>query len=110
MKQAYSAILAAFAAFGSLKHASHHLTLLLVVTFGIYVYRDLYPLGTFDKSPMDLSEGDLLWPMISVLGVTGIVIPLFTPRTYTPFDPEVSCFDRLRACSVADSRTYSFRR
>ncbi|KAF7966730.1 hypothetical protein HWV62_37249 [Athelia sp. TMB] len=85
---AYATILAAFAALGFLKHASHHLTFLLVVTFGIYAYRDIYPLGTFDKSPVDLSEGDLLWPMICVLGVTGIVIPLFTPRTYTPFDPE----------------------
>ena len=95
MTQAYAAIIAAFAAFGSLKHASHHLTLLLVVTFSIYVYRDIYPLGTFNKSPMDLSEGDLLWPMICVLGVTGTVMPLFTPRTYTPFDSEVNYFDRL---------------
>ncbi|KAF7972222.1 hypothetical protein HWV62_18618 [Athelia sp. TMB] len=85
---AYATILAAFAALGFLKHASHHLTFLLVVTFGIYAYRDIYPLGTFDKSPVDLSDGDLLWPMICILGVTGVVIPLFTPRAYTPFDPE----------------------
>ncbi|KAF7967145.1 hypothetical protein HWV62_35674 [Athelia sp. TMB] len=85
---AYATILAAFAALGFLKRASHHLTFLLVVTFGIYAYRDIYPLGTFDKSPVDLSDGDLLWPMICILGVTGVVIPLFTPRAYTPFDPE----------------------
>ena len=110
MTQAYTVVLAAVAALRTLKHVSHHLTFLLAVTFGIYVYRDIYPLGTFDKSPMDLSEGDLLWPMICVLGITGIVIPLFTPRTYTPFDPEASYFDRFRVCSVADLKAYSSRR
>ncbi|KAF7978930.1 hypothetical protein HWV62_44135 [Athelia sp. TMB] len=87
---AYTGVLAAFAAFGPLNYASHHLTLLLAVTFGIYIYRDVYPLGTFDKLPMDLSEGNLLWPMICLLGVTGVVIPLVTPRTYTPFDPDTA--------------------
>ncbi|KAF7967573.1 hypothetical protein HWV62_33777, partial [Athelia sp. TMB] len=84
----YAVILAAFATFGPSKHASYHLTLLLVTTFGIYAYRNIYPLGTFDKSPLDLSEGVLLWPMIFVLGATGILVPLCTPRAYTPVDPE----------------------
>ncbi|KAF7976802.1 hypothetical protein HWV62_5660 [Athelia sp. TMB] len=84
----YAVVLAAFATFGPSKHVSYHLTFLLVTTFGIYAYRDIYPLGTFDKSPLDLSEGALLWPMICVLGATGILVPLCTPRAYTPVDPE----------------------
>ncbi len=74
-----------------------NLILLLLVTFGVYAYRDLYPLCTYTLSPVDLPATfikenavlvDLLWAKIAVLFVTAIVIPLFMPRTYIPVDPK----------------------
>ncbi|KZP10469.1 hypothetical protein FIBSPDRAFT_801212, partial [Athelia psychrophila] len=85
---AYATVLGTFSTFGASKLASYHLTLLLLVTFGIYAYRDIFPLAQYDKQPMDLSEGKLLWPTICVLGVTGILVTLLTPRKYIPIDPE----------------------
>ncbi|KAJ8703097.1 hypothetical protein PTI98_001750 [Pleurotus ostreatus] len=74
-----------------------NLILLLLVTFGVYTYRDLYPLCTYTLSPVDLPAGfikenavlvNLLWAKIAVLFVTAIVIPLIMPRTYIPVDPK----------------------
>ncbi|KDQ30408.1 hypothetical protein PLEOSDRAFT_1053612 [Pleurotus ostreatus PC15] len=74
-----------------------NLILLLLVTFGVYTYRDLYPLCTYTLSPVDLPAGfikenavlvNLLWTKIAVLFVTAIVIPLIMPRTYIPVDPK----------------------
>lgn len=72
------------------KAASTHLIILLFVTFGVYVYRDVFPLTTFTKNPVDLSEGPLLWSKIFILGLTSVVIPLVTPRSYIPVDSDVS--------------------
>lgn len=90
LKQLYASFLATLSAFRYSKHAAYHLTALLLATFAIYVYRDIYPLRTYNQDPADLSEGKLLWPMICALGITAIVIPLFTPRAYSPVDPEVN--------------------
>ncbi|KAK0480768.1 hypothetical protein IW261DRAFT_1474488 [Armillaria novae-zelandiae] len=67
--------------------AIRHLNAVLVVTAGVYVYRDLAPLATFTNVPRDISEGWVLWAKIAVLLFTGIVVPLFVPREYTPVDP-----------------------
>lgn len=53
----------------------------------IYVYRDLVPLASFTKLPLDLKEGWLLWAKIAALGFVSIVVPLFIPREYIPVDP-----------------------
>ncbi|KAL0950640.1 hypothetical protein HGRIS_007428 [Hohenbuehelia grisea] len=71
-----------------------HLNLILLVAFGVYAYRDLYPLATFSLRPRDLPPKHanmplvvpLLWAHIAVLGVTAVVLPLCQPRTYVPFD------------------------
>ncbi|KAF5377185.1 hypothetical protein D9615_006331 [Tricholomella constricta] len=65
---------------------SKHINVLLLSTFGVYFYRDLFPLATFTRSPLDIAEGQILWTKISVLAVTSIAIPLLVPRQYTPVD------------------------
>lgn len=66
-----------------------HLNVLLGATFAVYVYRDLFPLATFAKPPLDIQEGWILWAKVVVLGMTGVLIPLMVPRQYVPIDPKV---------------------
>ncbi|KAI0068098.1 P-loop containing nucleoside triphosphate hydrolase protein [Artomyces pyxidatus] len=70
--------------------ATRHLNMLMLVTFGIYMYRDLWPLATFTLSPEDELEGPLLWAKIAILSVAAVIIPLTVPRQYIPFDPKAS--------------------
>ncbi|KAG9012453.1 hypothetical protein FRB94_006069 [Tulasnella sp. JGI-2019a] len=67
--------------------ASTHLTLLLLVAFGLFVYRDVFPLAALGKVPQDGADGWITWLRIGLLGVAGVVIPLITPRRYDPVDP-----------------------
>lgn len=68
---------------------SFHLSTLLLGTFSIYAYRDIWPLLTFTLSPADAHEGALLWVKIGLLAFTAIVVPLLVPRQYIPIDPKV---------------------
>ncbi|KAH7904044.1 hypothetical protein BJ138DRAFT_38559 [Hygrophoropsis aurantiaca] len=69
------------------KPASTHLSILLLAVFAIFVSRDLFPLATFTTQPEDIGEGWLLWAKIIILAIVSVVLPLVTPRQYTPFDP-----------------------
>ncbi|KAF8883986.1 P-loop containing nucleoside triphosphate hydrolase protein [Infundibulicybe gibba] len=69
---------------GSLSLTPEHL---LTITFGVYCYRDLFPLATFTRSPLDLKEGWIIWAKIFILTATAVVIPLVVPREYVPVDP-----------------------
>ncbi|KAJ6479091.1 hypothetical protein C8R45DRAFT_933872 [Mycena sanguinolenta] len=64
-----------------------HVNCILFLLFCVYVCRDFVPLLTFTGVPVDLDEGRRLWAKIAFLFVTGIIIPLFTPRQYIPVDP-----------------------
>ncbi|KAL0957019.1 hypothetical protein HGRIS_003120 [Hohenbuehelia grisea] len=72
----------------------HHLGFILLVAFGVYAHRDLYPLTTFNLRPRDLPSkhatvpyaAPLLWAHIAVLGLTALVLPLCEPREYVPAD------------------------
>jgi len=68
---------------------SKHLNILLLLTSGVYFYRDLFPLATYTRSPLDISEGWTMWTKIIVLVATSIAIPLLVPRQYVPVDPKV---------------------
>ena len=59
----------------------------LLFTSGVFFYRDLWPLATFNLDPMDALEGKMIWIKVSILLFVGVVIPLVIPRVYTPFDP-----------------------
>jgi hypothetical protein len=66
-------------------------TITLLSVLAVYAHRDLYPLATYTKQPADKEEGQILYVKLAVLCLTAVVIPLFTPRIYTPVDPKV-CF------------------
>ena len=68
---------------------SFHLSSLLLGTFSVYAYRDIWPLLTFTLSPADAYEGVLLWIKIGLLAFAAIVVPLLVPRQYIPIDPKV---------------------
>ena len=63
--------------------------LVLLSVFGVYIYRDIWPLATFTKEPKDLHEGYILWIKLSIITLTAVIIPLFIPRQYVPVDPKV---------------------
>ena len=72
------------------KTLTSHLSFVLLVAAGVYVYRDILPLFVKSWSPIDASEGIFLWAKLSVLLIATAVIPLLVPRRYVPYDPSVS--------------------
>ncbi|TDL23375.1 hypothetical protein BD410DRAFT_820769 [Rickenella mellea] len=69
-------------------HADRHLATVLLITFGVFAYRNVWPLMTFTERPLDCTGGWLLWIKLAILGIVAIVIPLLTPRVYVPLDPK----------------------
>ncbi|KZV76922.1 P-loop containing nucleoside triphosphate hydrolase protein [Peniophora sp. CONT] len=63
------------------------LTVILLTTFCVYAYRDLWPLMTFTLEPLDEDDGKLLWAKIALLAYSGVIIPITIPRAYEPYDP-----------------------
>ncbi|KAI0260098.1 P-loop containing nucleoside triphosphate hydrolase protein [Gloeopeniophorella convolvens] len=90
--------------------ASHHLTLLLLVTFGVYAYRDIWPLLTYTLAPADQPGSALLWVKIGIMYLAAVLIPLVTPRQYTPVDPKdpQSVINPEQTASILSSATCSF--
>ncbi|EKM83611.1 hypothetical protein AGABI1DRAFT_66408 [Agaricus bisporus var. burnettii JB137-S8] len=87
--QLYTTVLSLLAIFASKRWslvARWHVNLVYLLTFFVFVYRDLYPLTTLNERPLDIAEGTLLWIKITVLFAVGVLMPLITPRLYTPFD------------------------
>ena len=68
---------------------SFHLSSLLLGTYLVYAYRNIWPLLTFTLSPADEYEGALLWVKIGLLAFAAIMVPLLIPRQYIPIDPKV---------------------
>ncbi|KAG5653499.1 hypothetical protein H0H81_012709 [Sphagnurus paluster] len=89
---------------------SKHINVLLLVSFGVYFYRDVFPLATYTWSPIDISEGWALWAKVIVLGLTSIAIPLFVPRRYIPIDPQnpMAVPNPEQTASLFSLVTYSF--
>ncbi|KIY46182.1 P-loop containing nucleoside triphosphate hydrolase protein [Fistulina hepatica ATCC 64428] len=65
-----------------------HLVLILLVTFGVYFWRDVFPLATYKWNIADPTHAGILWAKVIVLSITAIIIPLVVPRQYVPFDPD----------------------
>ncbi|CAE7193603.1 unnamed protein product, partial [Rhizoctonia solani] len=65
-----------------------HLVVLLLIALGVYVWRDLIPLVTYELHPADAVGGWLTWSRIGVLTFTSVIIPLCIPRVYVPLDPK----------------------
>lgn len=67
--------------------ANNHLSLLLLVTWAVYLYRDIWPLATYTLHPIDPDHWTT-WLVMAVLTTIGVVIPVITPFEYVPVDPE----------------------
>ncbi|TCD66627.1 hypothetical protein EIP91_001094 [Steccherinum ochraceum] len=65
-----------------------HLIFVLFGAFATMGYRNLWPLATFTLSPIDLDGTALLWAEIGVLAFATVLVPLFVPRQYIPYDPK----------------------
>ncbi|TFY56647.1 hypothetical protein EVJ58_g7510 [Rhodofomes roseus] len=65
-----------------------HVNLVLIPTWAVYIYRDVFPLTTFTLSPIDAAEGGWLWAKIALLTYVALIVPLIIPRPYTPVDPK----------------------
>ncbi|OSD00621.1 P-loop containing nucleoside triphosphate hydrolase protein [Trametes coccinea BRFM310] len=87
----YVSLLSACAVLGSPqlnRVAFLHASSILAVSWGVYMYRDVWPLATLDGSPADVAEGHVLWVKLGLLSLGGIAIPLFCPHQYIPVDPK----------------------
>lgn len=91
--QAYSvplAVLNAFTPAATNRTFSFHLSMVLLAVCAMYAYRNIWPLLTFTLHPRDGGEGRILWAKMALAGLAGIVMPLFEPYPYVPYDPKVS--------------------
>ncbi|KAJ6606134.1 hypothetical protein DFH09DRAFT_1119386 [Mycena vulgaris] len=115
----YASILAFISASGRVWSTivTRHLNTLLVVIFSTYLYRDLFPLATFNRPQLDIHEDYFLWAKMFIVTTIGVVLPLTVPRmnaqssettnspeqtasiislvTYTFLDPLISLAGRL---------------
>ncbi|KAF7290261.1 Multidrug resistance-associated ABC transporter protein [Mycena indigotica] len=62
-----------------------HANFVLLAASALYIYRDVMPLATFTQEPLD--RGAKMVAKIALVFFSGLVVPLFTPRLYTPVDP-----------------------
>ncbi|KAJ6625968.1 ABC transporter type 1, transmembrane domain-containing protein [Mycena sp. CBHHK59/15] len=88
--QLYATLLALLSLFASppfRDSTTRHLNVVLIASFGTYIYWDVLPLGTFTSVSQDAPDGPVLWIKIALLGLIGLAIPLATPREYIPADP-----------------------
>ncbi|KAI0819312.1 multidrug resistance-associated ABC transporter [Trametes gibbosa] len=81
---------------------SGHLSLVLVLVWVVYVYRNLVPLGTTNLSPADANEGVLLWIKMAILTEAAVLLPLFMP----PGKPEY--LNEEQAASWYSQRVFSW--
>ncbi|KAF8966908.1 multidrug resistance-associated ABC transporter [Flammula alnicola] len=77
---------------------TRHNNLVLLSAFGVYAYRDVWPLATYSHGPVDIAEGPLLWVKLAVLTVTvnPMEVPnpeqtasIFSLMVYTFLDPVI---------------------
>ncbi|KAI0028294.1 hypothetical protein K488DRAFT_80756 [Vararia minispora EC-137] len=92
------------------RHAAWHLAPLLLVGLAVYVYRDIWPLMTYNLIPADAYEGALLWAKVGVLTYAAALIPLAMPRQYIPLDPQdpAPVPNPEQTASLASLLTYTF--
>lgn len=63
--------------------------ILMLLAWGVYSYRDLYPLITYSKHPLDpdFLPQPVVWTRFSLLTIVAIIVPLIQPSQYRPVDP-----------------------
>ncbi|KAF9072745.1 P-loop containing nucleoside triphosphate hydrolase protein [Rhodocollybia butyracea] len=108
MFQLYTIILGLFCCYTS--SIIYHLNVTLLIIFGVYAYRDVYPLCTYSSVVQDGSEGWILWTKIGVLFAVAALIPLLIPRVYVPLNAadEEKPLNPEQTASWASLLSYSF--
>jgi len=87
---AYTSILALWTLVCNIRRVSYvsaHLGLVLLASWSVFFYRDVWPLGTYDLVPLDIPVDRLFWPKFVILTIVGVVTPLLVPNPYIPVDP-----------------------
>ena len=105
--QAYLAILGSLALFGgpSLNGRAYaHASSIAALVWSAYIYRDVYPLATLDKTPADSTEGPLLYAKLALLTIAAVVVPSCVPRKYVPLNPNVSSSFHARMAISSNTR------
>ncbi|GJE87809.1 multidrug resistance-associated ABC transporter [Phanerochaete sordida] len=89
--------------------ASGHLAFVLLVTWLVYIYRDIWPLATYYLTPAD-EQNAFFWTGFSLLTVAAAVVPLTVPRKYVPFDPRdpMPVPNPEQTCSILSMLFYGF--
>ncbi|KAJ3557434.1 hypothetical protein NM688_g1473 [Phlebia brevispora] len=67
---------------------NRHVNALLLITWAVFMYRDILPLATYRGRPLDKGEVWLHRATFSLLTTSAVVVPLIIPRQYIPCDPE----------------------
>ncbi|KII86823.1 hypothetical protein PLICRDRAFT_700101 [Plicaturopsis crispa FD-325 SS-3] len=70
------------------RRVSRHLVFLLLLTWAVYFYRDIWPLATFTQTPADIAEGRLLLAKLILLTISAVAVPLCCPTPYVPYNPK----------------------
>ena len=81
---------------------------MLLAVWSVYVYRDILPLATYGKGPMDAVEGNILWAKILLLTFAAIVLPLISPRHPTTMAGDQSTPSPEQTASIFSLVTYSW--
>ncbi|KAH9886265.1 P-loop containing nucleoside triphosphate hydrolase protein [Cubamyces lactineus] len=68
--------------------AFNHASTILAIAWGVYMYRDVWPLATIYLAPEDAPEGVVMWIKLGLLSLSGVIVPLLSPRKYVPIDPK----------------------
>lgn len=91
--------------------ASHAHTVFIFAVFAVtYAYRDIYPLATFNRHPIDAYDDWRLPALLVALMSGGVVVPLFQPSEYRPVDEEddTRILNAEQQASLASKLTYRY--
>ncbi|KAM5539772.1 hypothetical protein V8D89_006585 [Ganoderma adspersum] len=87
----YLTVLGSLALFGRPPlngRAYGHASWILALVWGAYMYRDVYPLVTLNKTPVDTAEGPIFYAKFALLTIAAVLVPVFVPRKYAPANPK----------------------
>ncbi|PIL29334.1 ATP-binding cassette transporter [Ganoderma sinense ZZ0214-1] len=102
---AYLTVLSSFTLFARPSlggRAYGHASWILLLVWIVYIYRDVYPLATLDTTPSDISEGPFLYAKFALLTIAAVLVPLFVPRKYIPFNAKASCSSHYMRSHTSD--------
>ncbi|KAF9521634.1 hypothetical protein CPB83DRAFT_865377 [Crepidotus variabilis] len=87
--------------------AAQHAKFVLLVVLSNHIYRNIWPLATYTRHPLD--RGAFVWVNLTLLVITSVVIPLFTPRKHVSHNQkEPDAINPEKTASNFSLATFSF--